>query len=133
MLKFNNTILQEAYERDIFVVEPQVTLLYTCVKLDEMLPHELDAFCPANVARQARKFHENNGMYLHNINVSQNSAWFIINKNGESECETYSVVDESLIADFKLLLTHLRDVHVLTSEQEFNYVPQIQYAFDAAH
>ena len=131
-MKFQSEAIQLAFDRDVFIIDAQVTPLYTCLKLSDMQAHELDEFCPSNIAAQARRYLDNNSMYLHNVSVESNSVWFMINKDGESVFESYSTVRDEFNSDFKLLKSHIQEMHVMTTQRELSYVPQIDYHFHVA-
>ena len=111
MLKFDNPVLQAAYERGIFVVVTQVTPLYSCLSVESIEPFHLDAFCPPRIALEARKYVNCSDVYIHSITVNEQSCWLIIKSDGELLFKDVYVVEAKLESDFEKIAVHLQGQH----------------------
>lgn len=111
MLNFNEPVLQAAFERNVFIVESQVTPLYSCLTIDSIEPFHLDAFCPPRVSIEARKYLTSSKVYLHSITVNEQACWIIMNSNGDLLFKDLYSSCEMLTNDFEKVIDCLADKH----------------------
>ena len=112
MLKFNSSVLQMAFERNVFIIETQVTPLYSCLTLNAIEPFHLDSFCPPRIALEAKKYTSHDDIYLHSVTISEGSCWAIFNANGDVLFSVMYCDDDAIKQDFALVLSHLSERHV---------------------